>query len=409
MTTHTTHDISLPSIGPCLRLVEAEELLPVLQQAMPGWSIERCSALPEAPEICVWQHPDGYWQEAPALPQGALLDTDVGTACSVVADLAGAFLHRHPELVGLHCGSVELNGQLVIFPDAHRAGKSTLTSAFAAAGCRVFGDDVLALTPDGEGIALGVAPRLRLPVPEALSVDFQHFVACHLGPFDDRYGYLNLSSSQLAAHGDRSPLGAVLLIDRDPTLTAPQLTRLQPGDGLWQLLQQNFAEHESDQALMDRFLPLLQRLPCFLLRYSDAYEAALWLAKRWEGQPFSADRQQGQAVARDERAAVPALPLDDARYWHTSPAAFEWSLGDELFVIGQNGGDIHRMNATSRAVWALLQHEPMNLQELSETLVAFFEGASLPQVTRDVAQLLANLAKAGLLHSVEAEVDRVTE
>jgi len=41
--------------------------------------------------------------------------------------------------------------------------------------------------------------------------------------------------------------------------------------------------------------------------------------------------------------------------------------------------------------------------------VAFFEGASLPQVTRDVAQLLANLAKAGLLHSVEAEVDRVTE
>ncbi len=215
------HDYHLTSIGPCLRLVEAEELLPVLQQAMPGWPIERCPALPEAPEICVWQHPDGYWQEAPALPQGALLDTDVGTACSVVADLAGAFLHRHPELVGLHCGSVELNGQLVIFPDAHRAGKSTLTSAFAAAGCRVFGDDVLALNPEGEGIALGVAPRLRLPIPEALSVDFQHFVACHLGPFDDRYGYLNLSSSQLAAHGDRSPLGAVLLIDRDPTLTAP--------------------------------------------------------------------------------------------------------------------------------------------------------------------------------------------
>ncbi|WP_445011985.1 PqqD family protein [Vreelandella stevensii] len=403
------HDYHLTSIGPCLRLVEAEELLPVLQQAMPGWPIERCSALPEAPEICVWQHPDGYWQEAPALPQGALLDTDVGTACSVVADLAGAFLHRHPELVGLHCGSVELNGQLVIFPDAHRAGKSTLTAAFSAAGCRVFGDDVLALNLEGEGIALGVAPRLRLPVPEALSVDFQHFVACHLGPFDDRYGYLNLSSSQLAAHGDRSPLGAVLLIDRDPTLTAPQLTRLNPGDGLWQLLQQNFAEHESDQALMDRFLPLLQRLPCFLLRYSDAYEAALWLAKRWEGQPFSADRQQGQAVARDERAAVPALLLDGTRCWHTSPAAFEWLLGDELFVIGQNGGDIHRMNATSRAVWALLQHEPMNLQELSETLVAFSEGASLPQVTRDVAQLLANLAKAGLLHSVEAEVDKAAE
>ncbi|XQU07422.1 hypothetical protein P4544_12225 [Halomonas sp. LY9] len=143
-------DYALESVGPCLRLVNAKALLPVLKAAMSGWPITPCTALHEPPDVCVWRHPQGYWQEAPALPEGVLLNTAVGTACSVIADAAGAYFYRHPELVGLHCGSVEMGGKLVIFPDAHRAGKSTLTAAFAAAGQRVFGDDVLALNRQGK-------------------------------------------------------------------------------------------------------------------------------------------------------------------------------------------------------------------------------------------------------------------
>ena len=127
----------------------------------------------------------------------------------------------------------------------------------------MFGDDVLALTRCGEGVALGVAPRLRLPLPETLAPEFHQFVANHLGPHDDRYGYLALDEQQLASHGMRCPLGAVLLIERDESLSEPQLVRLQPGDGLWQLLQQNFAEHESDKTLIERFLPLLKRVAVF--------------------------------------------------------------------------------------------------------------------------------------------------
>ncbi|AIA76407.1 serine kinase [Halomonas campaniensis] len=400
-TTSIAVDYALENVGPCIRLNDAQDLLPVIHQAMPGWRLTPCEVQQHAPSICVWRHPNGYWQEAPALPGGMLLDTPAGTACSVIADLAGAYLRHHPEHIGLHCGAVEVNQQLVIFPDSHRAGKSTLTAAFAAAGYRVFGDDVLALTSCGEGVALGVAPRLRLPLPETLASEFHQFVANHLGPHDDRYGYLALNEQQLASHGMRCPLGAVLLIERDESISEPQLVRLQPGDGLWQLLQQNFAEHESDQTLIERFLPLLKDLPCFLMRYRDAYEAATWLATEIDSDGFldgavatNPCRRQTEPEAFKQSQVLAA---NDARRWQISPVAHEFPLGEELFVIAKKGGEIHRLNVTSRAVWALLQHEALCQDEIIDALMAFFVGASRQSIKRDICQLLGQLVSLGLV------------
>lgn len=400
-TTSIAVDYALENVGPCIRLNDAEDLLPVIHQAMPGWRLTPCEVQQHVPSICVWRHPNGYWQEAPALPGGMLLDTPAGTACSVIADLAGAYLRHHPEHIGLHCGAVEVNQQLVIFPDSHRAGKSTLTGAFAAAGYRVFGDDVLALTSCGEGVALGVAPRLRLPLPETLASEFHQFVANHLGPHDDRYGYLALNEQQLASHGMRCPLGAVLLIERDESISEPQLVRLQPGDGLWQLLQQNFAEHESDQTLIERFLPLLKDLPCFLMRYRDAYEAATWLATEIDSDGFldgavatNPCRRQTEPEAFKQSQVLAA---NDARRWQISPVAHEFPLGEELFVIAKEGGEIHRLNVTSRAVWALLQHEALCQDEIIDALMAFFVGASKQSIKRDICQLLGQLVSLGLV------------
>ncbi|XQU07421.1 PqqD family protein [Halomonas sp. LY9] len=246
-----------------------------------------------------------------------------------------------------------------------------------------------------------MAPRLRLPLPESISPVFQQFVQAHLGPHDSRYGYLRLNNEQLAAHGQCCPLGAILLIDRDDALSEPQLTRLQPGDGLWQLLQQNFAEHESDQALIQRFLPLLQDLPCFLLRYRDAFEAAQWLTQRWGSEHLESLARASQPHC-DTPEVIPALAPTDARRWQASDAAFEFPLGDELFVIAEEGGAIHRLNTTSRAVWALLNHEPMDLESVSDTLAGFFADAEFGQVRQDMAQLLAQLYHAGLIQDVNA-------
>ncbi len=391
-------DFALPGIGPCLRLVGAQSLLPVLQAAMPGWTLTECPRQTAEPKVCVWQQQEGFWQQAPALPPGGMwLETSVSTACSVIADMSGAYLRQHPDYIGLHCGAVEIDGQLVIFPESHRAGKSTLTCAFAAAGYRVFGDDVVALTPQGKGVSLGIAPRLRLPLPTTIADELQDFIHQHRGPSDERYGYVALDDTLLARHGEQSPVSAIILIDRDNSVGSPQFTSLQHGEGLWQLLQQNFADTLSDQELIDKFWPLVQRMPCFLLRYSDAYEAAAFVGRELKGalhaQP-STYTSPSQAAAMPEAAA---LDRSDHRYWRARHTAHEYPLGDELFVIVEEGGAIHRMNVTSRAAWALLQHEALTIEELSQTLVAFFMPVSLEQVRRDMAELMGQFLAVGLI------------
>ena len=148
-------------------------------------------------------------------------------------------------------------------------------------------------------------------------------------------------------------------------------------------------------------MPLLEGLPCFLLRYRDAFDAAQWLTKRW-----GSDTLESLAPASQPHChtpdVIPALEPTDARQWQASEAAFEFPLGDELFVIAEEGGAIHRLNTTSRAVWALLNHEPLDLDSVSDTLTGFFAGAKFEQVRQDVAQLLAQFYHAGLIKDVNA-------
>lgn len=398
---NTITDYELPGLGPCIRLVDAQAMEPVLKAAMSGWPLTECPRQPVEPGICVRGKEDGFWQQAPALPKSMWLETSVGATCSVIADVAGAFLHNHVDYIGLHCGSAEINDQLVIFPESHRAGKSTLTAAFAAAGYRVFGDDVVALTPEGEGMSLGIAPRLRLPLPNAIDEAFQDFVNNHQGPSDSRYGYLKLNETLLANHGEKRSIGAIILIDRNPNITTPQLTPLQHGEGLWQLLKQNFADTLSDRELITKFWPLVKRMPCFLLRYSDAFKAAEFVGANLEG----ALQAQSLTYMSPSHAAAtptaPALDRDDKRCWRARHTAHEYPLGDELFVILEEGGAIHRMNVTSRAVWLLLQNEALDIHELSETLTAFFMPVSREQVGKDVALLLGQFLAAGLIEPVD--------
>ncbi|TVP46644.1 MAG: PqqD family peptide modification chaperone [Halomonas sp.] len=401
MTINSITDYELPGLGPCVRLVNAQPVLPVLKAAMSGWPLAECPRQSSEPDICVWGKDGGFWQQAPALPKGMWLDTSVGAACSVIADVAGAFLRHHTDYVGLHCGSAEINGQLVIFPESHRAGKSTLTAAFAAAGYRVFGDDVVALTPKGEGVSLGIAPRLRLPLPRAIDEAFQDFVATHQGPSDSRYGYLKLDETLLANHGDKRPIGAIILIDRDSNITTPQLTSLQHGEGLWQLLKQNFADTLSDHELITKFLPLVKRIPCFLLRYSDAYNAAEFVGRNLEGALKAQSIAYLSPSCTAAAPTAPALDRDDKRCWRACKTAHEYPLGNELFVIIEEGGAIHRMNVTSRAIWLLLQNEALDIGELSETLTGFFMPVSREQVTKDVAELLGQFLSAGLIEAVK--------
>ncbi|MFC2993035.1 PqqD family protein [Halomonas tibetensis] len=384
-------DLSLPGLGPVLHLAGCPEVLSALQEAMPGWPVEVIKADVSPTTIRLHRDGEGYCQHSPALPDGLFLTTPAQAVCSLIADLVGEYFDRHPDCIGLHCGSAEVAGRLVVFPESHRAGKSTLTAAFAAAGYRVFGDDVLALTPEGLGRGLGIAPRLRLPLPDSLDPGLIDFATRHAGPEDDRYRYLMPPQSQLAAHGEEAPLGALVLFEREVGLMIPEILPLAPGEGLLQLLCQNFAHDARSETMVERFLPLMGEVPCLLLRYSEPLAAARALGDALAG-PLPATLHE---IRLASRPATQAAPLA-AGPWAPEEAVLDYPLGEELFLVDATSGAIHRLNATGRLIWQMLRHEPLSPEELSELIGEHF-GQPSARVLDDVQALLVELAGAGLV------------
>ncbi|EHK53331.1 hypothetical protein [Allomesorhizobium alhagi] len=109
---------------------------------------------------------------------------------------------------------MEFAERLVVFPSTNRAGKSTLIARLAAEGVAVHADDLLPLTPDDEGMSLGISPRLRLPLPETAGATLTRFVMENQGAADGRYKYLELAAPLLAPFGESCPIGAFVLLER---------------------------------------------------------------------------------------------------------------------------------------------------------------------------------------------------
>ena len=146
---------------------------------------------------------------------------------------------------------------------------------------RLFADDALPLSADdARGLALGIAPRLRLPLLATASRAFHAFVEAHRGPSDRESVYLTLSPPLLAPHGTTAAIGAIVLLDRHEATDA----RLDPaprGYGLQRLIVQNFARGGTAVAAIDTLHGLMTRVPCFALTYSDADDATALLLDRF--------------------------------------------------------------------------------------------------------------------------------
>lgn len=347
------------------------------------------------PDIYIIRDADGLWQGGIKESDEFALPSSASAACSLVGELISQRLENTPEWLGLHCGSVEINGRLALFPESSKAGKSTLSVAFAALGYRLFGDDVLGLTPQGEGVAMGVAPRLRLPLPESFSATFVDYAERHAGPQDDRYRFVIPPGYGLARFDEACPVGAIVLLERDAQITQPDVVTLSPSEGLLQLLCQNFARNTTEEALLERLLPLMQRVPCLLLRYSEPLAGARHLAQVVESSLLQ-KVSDASLLSYPPTSVDGASPCDLESVWVPTGSVSAYPLGDELFLIHTPSGDIHRLNASGKVVWQLLQHEPLSCHALSDLLAAYFS-APFEAVTADVGALLAALAQAGLV------------
>ncbi|MBB3139988.1 PqqD family protein [Halomonas organivorans] len=380
-------DLQPAGLNVRLRLEDAPDLSAALQAAMPGWPLAR---RPVAGRIALRGRREGQayrlWSAGESRSRRL---TGVATVAScLVADLIPEVLATWPQAIGLHCAAVEVNGRLLVFPATHRAGKSLLCAAFAAAGYRVFADDVLLLTPEGAGMALGIAPRLRLPLPDTLSSRLAGYVAGRGGVGDDRYRYLDLGRESLASHGERCPLGSIILLERCGE-AVPSLTQVSPGEGLLRLLGQSLAgTHHEPAELLPRLLPMMKRLPCRMLRFDDPMAAVARLV----GAHACDDRPEIQAFGSDRSA----VDWPDEMAWRRRPVTAEYVLGDERFLVDDRG-DVHRLNPLANSIWRLLGLEPLSRLEIVALLRVRFPDISPARLDDDVGGLFDALAALGLV------------
>ena len=389
-------DLSLPHLGRCLRIEQAFDVVDALIHALPGWPITVQPALGPMPDRYIYRDTKGLWQGSFLEPNEFHLPSPASAACSLVGDLVSQRLLNQPELLGLHCASVEINGRLVVFPESSKAGKSTLAVAFSAAGYRIFGDDVLGLTAQGEGVAMGAAPRLRLPFPESFSPEFVAYADRHTGPEDDRYRFVIPADNGLANYNETCPVGAIVLLERDSSISEPEVITLPPAEGLLQLLCQNFASDSSSEVLLARLVPLMAKIPCVLLRYSEPLAGARYLAQLIKAQqlPNAHHASLLSMPSANGQPNIVSLRLNDQ--WQPHPAVTDYSLGDELFLIHTNNGVIHRLNSSGKIAWLLLQQQPLSVLILSELLAQHFF-MPLDSLSGDVTQLVTALAQAKLI------------
>jgi hypothetical protein len=394
----------LEGIAAPVLLPEDPDLIESLRLCIHGWRSRLTPFDPRAggtePPLCVIEaRGKGLYRAHSRYLDAPLDGLPAATAiCAVLADLAQAYSDTAAgHGFGLHCGGVLLGGRGVILAGAQRAGKSTLVARLAAeAGVEVLADDVLPVTTEGLALGLGLAPRLRLPLPETASAAFRAHVGRWLGPADDRYGYL--LSPTLAPHGRSARAEALVLLDRRET-GAARLHALPADEVLGALVQRSIAGPEGPEAVFAAARALAAGLTGLRLVYADLEEAVALLARA-----FPAD---GRAVADAVplAAALPALaeptevaplPVAATTRFRRARGTATRRMGAAAFLWRPGEAMLWHLNPTAQAIWALLDR-PASAATLARDLAEVFPDAPKDRLLPDTCALLGALAAAGLV------------
>ncbi len=279
-----------PGASAPILLIRAPEIVAGLSRALKGWRPGLRPARPEdfhAPLATARPDAGGYEIASRALDRPLTGLPLASAASALIADLAQDFYESRPGFLGLHCGAFLASGGLTLLLGPQRAGKSTLIARLSAdPELRIFCDDVLPLTPRGEGLALGAAPRLRLPLPAGAGAVLRAHLARHGGFRDDRYAHL--AAPGVAPFGMRAPLAAMVVLERREGI-APALSPLPAEEAAAHLRAQSMGRPEPEAA--SRIADLAGSLLRLKLRYAELEPAAALLRRTFlaapEARPWS--------------------------------------------------------------------------------------------------------------------------
>lgn len=388
-------DVSAPVILP-----QDSDLPQALRQCLNGWRFAQTGGAggpPPGQAVCVVQHDpqDGYVYHAADLETPMRGLTLTGAVCATIADLSVAYCDEMAGGIGLHCGAVAFGDRLVVLTGHRRAGKSTLVARLSAeTDLPVFCDDVLPVNASGEGMALGIPPRLRLPLPPGASPAFCAHAARYSVLADSRYAYLR--TPNLAPHGLRARLGAVVLLRRGPAGTPARLHRMDRAEALTTLIEQSLTDHPSVEEALARADALTARAAMLTMVYSDLDEAVALLRHAFGGTEFLPDSLPlADPLAPDlpqDTAPAPPLPADicltparDAACREEGGGAFLWRPGDVV---------LWRLNPVAHAAWALMDGATC-AHQMADILTEVFPDTPRRVILSDLCAVLGQFLAEG--------------
>jgi len=259
-------------------LINCEALCVHLFAILRDWRFERVDpSNNHHPVITIKNTKTGFQRQSRWLPKPATFRSPVDAVCDFIVDLIHAYIADNEDLLCLHCAAVQFKQGLVIFPNTYRAGKSILSIKLASCGGRLFSDDVLPITGQRPlGMALGILPRLRLPLPETADQAFVDFVAKREGPKSSRYLYVSLTEQEQPSLGTTAPICGIAILQRDMT-NKPALTTAKKNSVLKDVIPRNFARQNPALEIVDRLYSIVEEARCYTLRYTDLNQAVALL------------------------------------------------------------------------------------------------------------------------------------
>ena len=125
-----------------------------------------------------------------------------------------------------------------------------------------------------EGLALGAATKLRLPLPPGADATMQAFVDRHAVWRTEDFAILDGAGVARAWFGARRRLAGLVLLERLAEDMVPVLSALSRPDAVRALLQQHFAPHLSTADLLRACTAVATAIPAWRYRYSGCSDAA---------------------------------------------------------------------------------------------------------------------------------------
>lgn len=386
------------------QLLGPPELEQCLSAAISNWPFSLDDAPCATPFATLAFTDKGYRLSSVSSPASKFHADAVNAACDLVVEIIWQLLRDDPSLLCLHAAAVESGGGLIVFPAMRRAGKSLLTAALAHGGATLFGDDFLPLQAVSgaslAGVAGGIAPRLRLPLPTALSPHLLEFLSADTRCQNRQYRYL--PEIDVAPHGETAPIAALVLLHRTESGRAA-LEPVGRGRMLRALLKQNFARSAGSDHVLAAIYALAESTPAWQLAYCDVEEAAALILERF-GAVGARSPTLFRPPGHTTTVAAPGpagATVDPRRRFVQLPGANVRSLDGDRFATSADLRSILHMDEGASRIWTLLQ-QPTSQQEAVHVLTTAFPDVPPERIAAETGRLVKALAAAGLIVPAEA-------